>query len=64
MNNIFEESSRVCEYDDNYVATNFRRPIIDEDGVEVPKVLYILLLLFLRNCFNSWLLHLDITIVS
>jgi len=64
MNNIFEERSRVCEYDDNYVATSFRRPIIDEDGVEIPKVLYILLLLFLRNCFNSWLLHLDITIVS
>ncbi|CAH1713036.1 unnamed protein product [Aphis gossypii] len=40
MNNIFEESSRVCEYDDNYVATSFRRPIIDEDGVEVSKNLY------------------------
>lgn len=52
MNNIFEERSRVCEYDDNYVGTSFRRPIIDEDGVEIPKVLYILLLLFLRNCFT------------
>lgn len=64
MNNIFEERSRVCEYDDNYVATSFRHPIVDEDGVEVSKVLYILLSLFLKNCFSSWLFHLDITIVN
>jgi hypothetical protein len=66
MNNIIEERSRVSDYDDNHVASSFRRPD-DEDEVEKPKVLYILLwlsLLFLKNCFTSWPLHLDSTIVS
>jgi len=42
MHNIIESKSSISDYD-VHVASSFRRPS-DEDEVEIPKVLYTLLL--------------------